>query len=225
MPPAAHDAIAPDLDAPRASAAAPAPSDALERSIDELLGDLEQPGDAAAPGNAAPPAMSASIDAALADATGRAADPPTPASVEDLDAHLAVAADEAMRATEAPTDSAFSDSAPPGPATSLGEAALDAPPDRSAAPVEAPADPAPAEPPADTPGEPSVLPVVVSASPEPLSAATSNPAADRRTALDRLGAILAAPMALIPPASRDYVGWFALVTLFNAACVWIYLLM
>lgn len=33
------------------------------------------------------------------------------------------------------------------------------------------------------------------------------------------------PMTLFPPIARDVIGWFGLVTLFNAACLWLYVLL
>jgi len=36
---------------------------------------------------------------------------------------------------------------------------------------------------------------------------------------------LAWPLSFLPPAARDQIGWLALVTLFNAGAVWVYLLL
>lgn len=44
------------------------------------------------------------------------------------------------------------------------------------------------------------------------------------SALLMVGSVFALPLRGLPHAARDLVGWFALVTLFNAACVWLYVL-
>ncbi|MBL8746091.1 MAG: hypothetical protein JNK58_07020 [Phycisphaerae bacterium] len=82
-----------------------------------------------------------------------------------------------------------------------------------------------------------VVPVVISAPPEPLGTpiedqmVNGQPAhalSDERNRQHhqfRLISALAWPMANIPVGLRDLVGWFALVTIFNSACIWLYLLL
>ncbi len=104
-----------------------------------------------------------------------------------------------------------------------------------AQPVEAPS---PTMPPPVTPAEPAIgstpaapaLGKPTSAHqtvprPAPHRAArVNNLSKSARTAVSRVGVILAKPMSLVPESMREVVTYFALVTAFNAAAVWFYIL-
>jgi hypothetical protein len=66
--------------------------------------------------------------------------------------------------------------------------------------------------------------VTILAAPPPAPVEPPRPA-QRRLALRWLVAPFAWPLSFLSPAMRDIVGWFGLVTLFNAACIWAYLLL
>lgn len=198
--PTPDDPDAPKADPAPAADVAPPPSEPpaspLEQSIDEAVEDAQQ-------------AMMEGESPSAAE------EPPPPESVERIDDALAESADARMaeQAAEAPA-------AEPLPA------AADKPP-------EQPSDESSTPPSVEPEGQ--VVPVVVSAPPEPLpsappppesgvSSVEAKPGRGHATLGPRVAAVMAWPMTLLPPPARDLIGWLGLVTLFNAACIWIYVL-
>lgn len=202
----AAEAAAEARPVPEAIASAPL-SPELEASIDEVIEQTRQ-----------------SLEEPLAPVTG---------TVGEIDEALAKNADAMMsEATPAAIGSAESELEVPEHA--------EVAPDPIAAEAVAAIDPASGETLGQTASGP-VVPVVVSAPPEPLepldAAAAAGAALAPRIDADldklppgsgRLLPVLRAaswPMSRVPLVVRDLIGWLALVTLFNSACLWLYLLL
>lgn len=207
------------LSAKGAESAAPT-EEALGSQIDELLSAMESSaaeagaaveGSAARSDDPGSSALEASIDEAIDQARRSLDEAPAAETVAQLDEVLAQRAEQRM------SEPLVAAGPPAEVAEASGEALLEA----SGAPPEQVDDSI-------------IVPVVVSAPPElPQSAqmaeagAVTNPApteAAKAGAVSMLAAALSWPMRLLPPVVRDLLGWLALVTLFNAACIWIYLL-
>lgn len=218
---------------------AASPVAALEQSIDELLQNIAEAASEVsasiqthAPKPATfetPPAeptmdLESSIDTVIEEAKRRDPAPEEPPAAEvpvqvndpvqavkEVDQTLAKRADEAMKET------------PPSPAE----------PPPAAAPAPAPAEPvsmtetaevdSPAATEVEEPAQDDL--VAILAAPAPVAVVPVERSGLRWSlGLGRIGTILAWPLSFLPQEVRDVVGWFGLVTLFNAACIWIYVL-
>lgn len=207
--PSAADTITPTIDPP-------ATPDVDETPTPEDVA-LEPP---AAPVDAPIPELEASIDRVVEEAQRTLAETTEPAAgttdtVAQVDDALAQNADAMMASAEvAAVD------APPEPATATArEPASD---EADHTPVEAVAN--------------AVVPVVVSAPPEPLAApgekagnftaGSDDPSHHSKASRKvlRLVEVASWPISCLPVVVRDLVGWFALVTIFNAVCIWAYLI-
>lgn len=211
-PPAKQRAASPAPAAPEARAAgdivelderlADTATDRLDDDIDALL--KEAPTDAAPPAapTVEPPSAAASVEAPSAPAEPEAA-APTPSESESPSSAAEPVAQAPEPKVEAP--------APPTPAVPV---APPAPPTPSAAPT-----PAPAEPKSQSPSDTRVEVVVG----EPLVGRRRAPLLT--TLCVGVLKVVGAPLAIMPPSARDIVGYFSLVTLFNAAGLWILILL
>lgn len=204
------------------------------REEDKALHPTADKGTAPAePAQPIDPGLEESIDQAIAEAQKAtheesakiAADqaPAAPAgSVEQIDETLAREADDKMagvESTPAASDagSTSGEAPPPAPVGEVGETLGSGSS-------------------AESSGAAQVVPVVVSAPPEPLEAQTPDQPPDEPEAKESgrikvfagsgiLVRAAAWPLSLVPVMIRDMVGWFAIVTLFNAACLWLFLLL
>ncbi|MDX2116286.1 MAG: hypothetical protein SFZ24_11805 [Planctomycetota bacterium] len=213
-----------------ASAELTPPASALEGAIEEAVSQaqnlLQTPEDPApsAPGSAEPPAPEAAAD--LDASADPGPDAPTASTESTGQAARDVAAIDDVLSSTAHHLIETPESAAPA------EPAADADP---AAPADQPASsgtPPGTEPAADTAGEaravsaPAPVPVIIAPAeaPAPAGVVAHAPRGTPRIAA-LCARILAWPLSHVPASVRDLVGWFALVTLFNAACVWLYLLL
>lgn len=203
-------------------------SSTLESSIDEALLEAE-----ARASDAGPPPESEVVDpgsdAGMAAEAAEAELPPDePKTVAEIDEQLSASAEATLDRSE--TDSAGAPDSTEPSATDesgqpVGEEATGA-----AAPVsQAAAEDSPAEVSSSsddlTPAEPAVNAEVVGAAAlNSTAAAAKKPSAILKT-LSITSHALGAPLRSMPSDFRDLIGWFALITGFNAVCLWLYLLM
>jgi hypothetical protein len=230
MPHAA--AKAPTHEQPDAAGPAESP---LEERIDALLDEIGEAkqefdgmiADTESTEGTAPavsPELEASIDQVIEEAKRSLGEiepdpalaiPAGPGAVARIDDALAQSADHRM--AEAEARAAAEAAAPPEPIGAIPASEPDTATD-------------------ETPEEAVVVPVVVSAPPEPLEPVAMEVAADPATADAVRGTeatpvsmtaarLLAWPMSVLPIELRDLIGWLALVTLFNSLCVWLFLLL
>lgn len=175
--------------------------DNLDDNIDALLTASPAPAsEPEAPSTPAPAAaQQPSIDA--------------PAPTTTIEAPAAPAAKAAPPPPPEATPSAAPAPAPPKPAAAAPH--TPAPPKAPAAP----ATPAPAQPVAAAPSDTRVEVVVG----DEVAAPARSPLLVRACA--GVLRIINAPLAIMPPSARDIVGYLSLVTLFNAAGLWILILL
>lgn len=232
MSQAAAKAPTQDQPAPAGEAAAP-----LEERIDALLDELDE--------------AKQEVNGVVAEAEHDAIDEPV--TSPDLEASIDQVIEEAQRSLgEIEPDPALNIAAGPGAVARIDDALAQSADHRMAeAEARAAAEQAQSPKPLDKTPEPEqgdfpvvsgstegavVVPVVVSAPPEPLEPNTAGAAVAHTTAAQIGGnpptpvimsaaRLLAWPMSALPIEMRDLIGWLALVTLFNAACVWLFLLL
>jgi len=194
------------------NAPAPPPSDApLDQRVETLLEEAEraahQSSDMPSPDAEPSPesSLDEAIDSALDEARQRLDQVAAAATdVQSLDDVLSTTAAERIEMAEEPLDPRPRESSAPEPVTESSPAASEREPSAQAD---------------------------LSASSSPHSAEESpeiglpHPQRAESRKLNTLIAALAWPMSLFPPIARDVIGWFGLVTLFNGACLWLYVLM
>lgn len=222
------DAMLADAEQKAESAPTPGAAEDFESEIHGAVGEDEAKAVAAARQRAAGAAPDDSPDTAQ----------PTPATIDELDEQLADAApdeDDLPQPKQDPASVA---------AQTLEQMREEVSEALTAAPMEEEPEPSP-ESEAETSAEPEPAQVP---EPEPVASADETPepeapdsepeplpeepepSGERRRSpfLALLRAVplaLAWPLSFLPPAARDQVGWLALVTLFNAGAVWVYLLL
>ncbi len=198
--------------APPPTAAEPAPESAAMQSMDDLA---------------------AAVQKLVEDAAPKPPEPPLPSDtkIETLDAHIAGLADDLIAGEFADEQNTIKGQvgAPPVPP----EAPAPAP---TPAPQPPPPEPAPAVAPVVTaPSAPSPAAPPPVARHKPAKAAPPAPAPETPAKTRKLAAALrplstlilstlAAPLRNRPKPLRDLIGWVAIITIFNATCLWGYLL-
>jgi hypothetical protein len=189
------------------------------------------------------------VDGIIADT--ESAESVVPAASPELEASIDRVIEEAQRSLgEVESEPALKVTAGPGAVSRIDDALAQSADHRmaeaearAAAETSAPAEPIvetlesePEFPPAGTSEESVVVPAVVSAPPEPLepeaieaqavpATVTTNSGTGVTPVIISAAGLLAWPMSVLPIELRDLIGWLALVTLFNAACVWLFLLL
>jgi hypothetical protein len=193
----------------------------IESAIEEMLDDGRRRAESeaetlTATGHAEDDPLESSIDQAFGDGRRRLESADAPATVQELDELLSSSA--RARFEQEP---AVAEAGPPAAATVAMDETPATAPAAESAPVRAAV-----EAQDDGPGAAPIAAVIVPEAPA-VGAAQATIAPAEAAAPARRGevwGVLAWPMRPFPPAARDLIGWFALVTLFNAACIWLYLL-
>jgi hypothetical protein len=208
------------------AAVAPGDTDALADSVDV---DEQPP----APDAAAEPAPAPPDQDQDQDLDQKGDDAPQASNIADLDEELAQRA--AAKIADDGLDPVVDDDALPEPVASepltepVTEPAAETAPE-PVTPIAAP-ETAAAAPAAKAPPESTPAPAAGPAAEEQEEAAATeqkpagNPWQQRALKIAHATlAVMSKPLMLVPPTVRDYLGWFAIVTAFNALCFWLFVL-
>lgn len=213
---------------------APEAAGELERSIDaaleqaqasvDQLEEISGPAQEKVEAESSNSAEAAEEPAAVEAAAELEAEPPAPASTQELDESLSASAAEKLDeplASEAPAEIA------PVEESGSGVAAAEA---SAAEPVQAVESSSSVAAASSVDASEAIVASSTSPTISGTTAAQASPASARGLLIlgpvaGAVRRVLAWPLDQCSAPTREIIGWFALVTLFNAACVWLYVFM